>query len=76
VTVYTVRAEVAGLERLAVPLGSLDAWNLRIAIVDGKGQPAASNAGVWISTDARRLPLKMQADLTVGSFVLLLRQAS
>jgi len=73
--VYTVQAEVAGREHVSVPLGALDAWSLKIAIVDAKGQPAASNAGVWISTDARHLPLKLQADLALGSFVLLLRQA-
>jgi hypothetical protein len=30
---------------------------------------------VWLSQDARRLPLKLQAELPVGSFLLTLREA-
>jgi hypothetical protein len=74
--VYSVRANVTGSERLRVPLGEFDASVLRMTITDPAGQPAAANTAVWISNDARRLPLKMQAELAVGSFVLLLRQAS
>ncbi len=29
---------------------------------------------VWISTDARRLPVRLQADLPVGNFNLVLRE--
>jgi hypothetical protein len=74
--VYTLRASVAGTERVSVPLGEFNASILKVAITDPNGQPAAANAAMWISTDTRRLPLKMQADLAVGSFVLLLRTAS
>ena len=28
---------------------------------------------VWISTDERRLPVKLQADLPIGSFTMMLR---
>jgi hypothetical protein len=31
---------------------------------------------VWISADARRLPLKLQAELPVGAFVLTLSGAT
>jgi len=74
--VYSVRANVTGSERLRVPLGEFDASVLKMTITDPAGQPAAANTAIWLSNDARRLPLKMQADLAVGSFVLLLRQAS
>jgi hypothetical protein len=74
--VYNVRANVAGSERLRVPFGEFDASMLKVTITDPAGQPAAANTAVWISNDTRRLPLKMQADLAVGSFVLLLRQVS
>ena len=30
---------------------------------------------MWVSTNARRLPLKLQADLPVGTFNLMLREA-
>lgn len=75
-TLYTVRASVGPTEPVTVPLGGFNAAPLSLTIVDGAGQPAATNAAVWISTDGRRLPVKMQAELPVGSFVLLLRQAT
>ncbi len=75
-SLYMVNARVGAPERLAVPLGTFDAVPLNITVVDETGKPAANNAAIWISTDSRRLPLKMQADLTVGTFVLLLRTAT
>jgi hypothetical protein len=70
---YIVRANVAGPEGVKVPFGELSAWVAKLEITDAAGQPAAKNAAVWISNDARRLPLRLQADLPVGNFVLLLR---
>ena len=74
--VYDLRADVTGSERVRVPLGDFDATVLKVSITDPDGKPAATNTGVWFSNDSRRLPLKIQADLPMGSFVLLLRQAS
>ena len=34
-----------------------------------------NNVRAWISTDARRLPVRLQADLPVGNFALALRSA-
>ena len=72
---YSVQADVRAVEQVRVPLGTIDAWRLDVSIADAQGQPAASNAAVWISNDARRLPVKLQAELPVGHFVLLLREA-
>ena len=73
---YSVRASVAGPENLRVPLGEFSAWRLDVTITDSLGQPAATNAGIWMSNDARRLPLRLQAELPVGQFVLALRQTT
>jgi hypothetical protein len=70
---YNVTMDVGAVERLRVPAGEMGAWNVKVTITDAKGQPAATNAAVWISNDARRLPLKLQAGLPVGDFVLALR---
>jgi hypothetical protein len=59
-----------------VGFGTVDGVRVDVAILDPEGLPAAENAAVWVSTDSRRLPLKLQADLTVGSFVLVLRSAT
>ncbi len=72
---YTVSLQASATERVRVPLGELSAWKLGVSITDAQGQRVAENVGVWLSNDARRLPVKMQADLPVGSFMLALREA-
>lgn len=74
-SLYSVEFETRGPEHVKVPMGDVEAWNLKLTILDSKKQPAATNSAVWISTDARRLPLKLQSDLPVGAFVLALREA-
>jgi uncharacterized protein DUF3108 len=72
---YSVQLEVAQPETVRVPLGEFNAWNLKIGITDAQGQPVWKSIALWVSNDARRLPVKMQAELPVGSFVLVLREA-
>jgi hypothetical protein len=72
---YSVHADPVMREQVRVPLGTIDSWRVNVTILDAEGKPAASEAAVWYSTDARRLPLKLQARLPVGHFVLLLREA-
>jgi hypothetical protein len=74
-SLYSVEFQVSGPERVSVPLADVNAWNLRMTILDAQGQPVASNTAAWISTDGRRLPVKLQSDLPLGSFVLALRDA-
>jgi hypothetical protein len=73
---YTIDVQVGGLEPVRVPAGQYTAWNMRVGITDAKGQPVWKNNEVWISNDPRRLPVKMQAELPVGHFVLTLRELS
>jgi hypothetical protein len=72
-SLYSVEFEVVSRERVYVPFGDVDAWNLRITVLDAERQPVATNTAAWISTDARRLPVKLQSQLALGSFVLALR---
>ena len=74
-SLYTVSLETAGPESVAVKIGAIEAWNLKVTILDAKQQPVGKNVAIWISADARHLPVKIQADLPVGSFVLNLRDA-
>ena len=64
--------DVGAVEPVKVPFGQSNAWNLKVAITDPAGEHTWKNAEMWISNDARRLPLKMQAELPFGHFVLLL----
>jgi hypothetical protein len=72
---YTVQAIVESLQPIGVPAGQFNAWNIKVGITDMQNQPVWRNNEVWISNDARRLPVKMQAELPVGHFVLTLREA-
>ena len=73
---YTVDFEVGRPERVRVPFGDVEAWNLKINVLNASKEPVANNTAAWISTDARRLPVKLQSELPIGNFVLALREAS
>ena len=72
---YTASFDVSGPEAVKVPMGVVDAWSLRVTILDAANQPVGRNIGAWMSTDARRLPVKLEAELPVGTFALTLRSA-
>jgi hypothetical protein len=71
---HSVRIGIGRPETVRTRFGAIDGWRLALTAVDNKGQPAGRNMAIWISTDARRLPLKLQADLPVGNFNLTLRE--
>ena len=72
---FTVSISVSGAERVRVPIGEMDALKLALTILDASRQPVGQNIAIWLSTDARRLPVKLQAQLPVGDFVLALKDA-
>ena len=75
--VYTVRWQIAAPESLTTDLGTFSAWRLTPLVTDTRGKPVANRQiVVWISDDARRLPVKFQAGLAVGSFTLTLTHAA
>jgi hypothetical protein len=74
---YTVRWQVAGPESISTSLGAMRAWRLTSGLADTKGKPIANNRlTIWMSTDSRRLPLKLQIAVSVGSFTLTLAHAA
>jgi hypothetical protein len=72
---YKVQFEAGALEKVRAPIGERSATRIRLSVVDDKNQTVGRNVAIWISDDARRLPVKLTADLPVGSFNLLLREA-
>jgi hypothetical protein len=72
---YKVQFDVGALESLKTPLGVQSAWRVRLSVFDDANKAIGKNVAIWMSDDARRLPLKLQADLPVGSFNLTLREA-
>jgi len=70
---YTMRVRVAARESVKSALGELPAWKVALTVTDAAGKATDDgNLTVWISDDARKLPLKFTAGLTVGSFQLTL----
>jgi hypothetical protein len=74
--VYEVQVTVAGRERVRCGLGEVDAWRLTPVLVDPADQSDGRDMALWLSDDARRLPLKLQASLPVGTFILTLSSAT
>ncbi len=73
---YTMRVRVIGRESVKSRLGTLPAWKVAMTTSDAGGKAAAESLTVWISDDARKLPLKFAAELTVGSFQLTLARVT
>jgi hypothetical protein len=74
-TMYTARFDVGAPERVRVPAGEMSAWNIAVQIADANGAPVGRHVAIWIADDAKRRPVKLQAELAVGSFTLALRDA-
>jgi len=72
---YTVTARVVGREVVETGVGSLPAWKVVPSIRDEQGRPFGQGLALWISDDARRVPVRLQATLPVGSFVLTLARS-
>jgi hypothetical protein len=73
--VYKVQMQVGAIETLKTPLGDISALKIVPVIGASKGTPP-SGIAIWISDDARRLPLKIEAQLAVGKFVISLRKVT
>jgi hypothetical protein len=71
---YRVTLNVGAKESIATGIGPVSAWKIVPSIRDTAGQVVGRGLAVWISDDARRLPVRIQAQLPVGSFVLTLRE--
>jgi hypothetical protein len=70
---YKLQVDVGPSERVRTPFGESAAWKLKLGIFDSTGRPQGRNVSMWISDDARRLPMKVQGELPVGTFNLDLR---
>jgi len=72
---YKVQVDVGTLERVRTGLGDMNACKVKPSVFNAQGQPIGRNTAIWLSEDPRRLPVKFQAELPVGSFNLVLREA-
>jgi len=72
-SIYRMLIDVGPAERLQTGLGAGRALRLNLTLFDAHEKPVGRNTALWMSDDARRLPVKMQTELPVGSFSLILR---
>ena len=72
---YKVQFDAGAPEKVRTPMGEQTALKVRLSVFDDKNQPVGKNIAIWMSEDPRHLPVKLQADLPIGSFNLLLREA-
>jgi len=73
---YTMSIRVGGLESVKSGLGTLQALKLTMTMVDAAGKAEGTGFSLWLSDDARRLPLKISAGLSVGSVNLTLAKVA
>jgi hypothetical protein len=57
-------------------MGPIRAIKVTPLILDAKGTAPGRGIALWLSDDPRRLPVRLEAELAVGKFTLVLRQAS
>ena len=72
---YKVQVDIGAPENVKTAAGEVSAWKVRPTVFDDKGHAVGRNIAIWMSDDARRLPVKFQAELPVGTFNLVLREA-
>jgi hypothetical protein len=73
--IYKVQMQVGAVEPVKTGLGTIN--GLRITpVITGPDKDSPRGLALWVSDDARRLPLKMEAQLLVGKFTVTLTKAS
>jgi hypothetical protein len=73
--IYRVQMQVGASDPLQTPLGTINALRV-VPVISGPDKTSPRGLALWISEDARRLPLKMEAQLLVGKFTITLRQVT
>ncbi len=69
-TRYVFNLRVVRRERIGTPLGEFDAWRIVPSVSylsDGEVNDKAHDTVLWVSADARRLPLRVESAVFIGS---------
>ncbi|OLE81936.1 MAG: hypothetical protein AUF76_11635 [Acidobacteria bacterium 13_1_20CM_2_65_9] len=70
-----LQVDITGPESVRTGRGNVNALRLNLTLFDARNQRVGRNTAMWSSDDARRLPVQLRADLPIGSFNLVLREA-
>jgi hypothetical protein len=71
--IYRVRFNVGPVETVRAGNVPVQAFRVTPSITDAAGRTTGRPVTLWIASDARQVPVKVQANLTVGSITLTLR---
>jgi hypothetical protein len=75
--VIKVQVTVGQRETIRTPAGTVPAWRVEPRVLGADATSAgAQSLALWISDDARRLPVKLAAEVAVGTFTFTLREAT
>ena len=72
---YRAQVSVEGAEAIKTPAGPFQTFRIRTTLSDEAGRPTGRPIHLWISDTPGRVPVKLQSELAVGSFLLTLTQA-
>jgi hypothetical protein len=72
---YRAQVTVTGMEAVKTPAGPYQAFRLRTMLYADDGQPNGRPIHLWISDTPSRVPVQIQSELAVGSFVVTLKDA-
>ncbi|MFN8179459.1 MAG: DUF3108 domain-containing protein [bacterium] len=64
---YPLKVIVHGRETVEVPAGKFDCWVIEPVIREGGIFSAKGTLTIWITTDERRMPVKMRTKIVVGA---------
>ncbi|HET9597552.1 MAG TPA: DUF3108 domain-containing protein, partial [Anaeromyxobacteraceae bacterium] len=64
---FLLEAQVEGHERVETPAGAFDALRVRVRLGFQDRWKSKRDAQVWLTTDARRVPVRATADFALGS---------
>jgi hypothetical protein len=70
--VFYVHVQFGGPSQIKTGAGTFPAWQIDLTLLDDKGQASDKKLTLWLSADARRIPVRFDVGLPVGSFVLTL----
>lgn len=68
--VYDVDAHVERVERITTGVGEIEAFRLALLVARASDRVEVARAVAWVSADARRLPLAVDLDTSLGAFRL------
>jgi hypothetical protein len=71
-TIYTVQMTVGNVEPIQTGMGTIQATKVTPLILGATGTAPGRGLAIWVSNDARRLPVRIEAQLLVGKFTLVL----